>query len=59
MRVLPGVTVGGKMKFACVDGPDFTQRSTVDELLKRTATYKEFEKRERRSARLFFKKEVK
>ena len=54
------VTVGGKMKFACVDGPDFDGHAVdFDELLKRTATYKEFEKRERELACNLFKKEVK
>ena len=54
------VTVGGKMKFACVDGPDFDGHAVdFDELLKRTVTYKEFEKRERELACNLFKKEVK
>ena len=54
------VTVGGKMKFACVDGPDFDGHAVdFDELLKRTATYKEFEKRQRELACNLFKKEVK
>ena len=54
------VTVGGKMKFACVDGPDFDGHAVdFDELLKRTSTYKEFEKRERELACNLFKKEVK
>ena len=53
------VTVGGKMKFACVDGPDFDGHAVdFDELLKRSSTYKEFEKRERELACNLFKKEV-
>ncbi len=53
------VTVGGKMKFACVDGPDFDGHEVdYDELLKRASTYKEFEAREREKACNLFKKEV-
>jgi len=38
------VTVGGKVKFACVDGPDFDAHSVdFDELLKRTSLYKPYE----------------
>ena len=40
------VTVGGEVKFACVDGPDFDAHLVdFDELLKRTTLYKEFEKK--------------
>jgi len=40
------VTVGGEVKFACVDGPDFDAHMVdFDELLKRTSLYKEFEKK--------------
>jgi len=40
------VTVGGEVKFACVDGPDFDAHIVdFDELLKRTSLYKEFEKK--------------
>lgn len=54
------VTVDGKMKFACVDGPDFDGHAVdFDELLKRSSTYKEFEKRERELACNLFRKEVK
>jgi ferredoxin/flavodoxin---NADP+ reductase len=39
------VTVAGKVKFACVDGPDFDAHSVdFDELLKRTSLYKSDEK---------------
>ncbi len=39
------VTIGGKVKFACVDGPDFDAHLVdFDELLKRTSLYKEEEK---------------
>ena len=38
------VTVGGKMKFACVDGPDFDGHQVdFDELMARNAAYKERE----------------
>ena len=39
------VTVGGKVKFACVDGPDFDAHSIdFDEVINRTKIYKEEEK---------------
>ena len=39
------VTVGGKTKFACVDGPEFNAHDVdFDELIKRLAMYKEDEK---------------
>ena len=38
------VTVGGEMKFACVDGPDFDGHQVdFDEIIARNASYKEFE----------------
>ena len=38
------VTVGGEVKFACVDGPDFDAHVVdFDELLKRTSLYKKEE----------------
>jgi len=38
------VTVGGEVKFACVDGPDFDGHLVdFDETIARAATYKEFE----------------
>ena len=53
------LTVGGRTKFACVDGPDFDGHEVdYDEALKRGATYREFEKREREAACNLFKKEV-
>lgn len=42
------LTVGGKMKFACVDGPDFDAHEVdFDEVIKRNGVYKEFEKKKR------------
>ena len=42
------LTVGGKMKFACVDGPDFDGHEVdFDEAMKRGAMYKPFEKHAR------------
>ena len=53
------LTVAGKTKFACVDGPDFyCHEVDYDEILKRASTYKEFEGREREKACNLFKKEV-
>ena len=38
------LTVGGKIKFACVDGPDFNGYEVdFDEAMERSTTYKEFE----------------
>ncbi len=38
------VTVGGKTKYACVDGPDFDGHAVnFDELMKRNSTYREHE----------------
>ena len=38
------VTVGGKMKFACVDGPDFDGHEVdFDELMRRNRFYKDDE----------------
>ena len=38
------LTVGGEVKFACVDGPDFDgHKVDFDEVIARNATYKEFE----------------
>ena len=43
------VTVGGQMKFACVDGPDFDGHQVdFDETMARAATYREFEQQRRR-----------
>ena len=40
------VSVGGEMKFACVDGPDFDGHQVdFDEVIARNATYRDFEAR--------------
>ena len=42
------VTVGGKVKFACVDGPDFDGHQVdFDELMNRNGLYREREEREK------------
>ena len=42
------VTVDGKIKYACVDGPDFDgHKVDFDELMRRNASYKEREAEER------------
>ena len=42
------VSVGGEMKFACVDGPDFDGHQVdFDEVIARNAAYREFENRAR------------
>lgn len=49
------VTVGGKMKFACVDGPDFDGHEVdFDELMSRNAVYRgeEAEEKERHACRM-------
>ncbi len=49
------VTVGGKMKFACVDGPDFDGHAVdFDELMNRNAVYRtqEAEEKERHDCRM-------
>lgn len=52
------LTVGGKTKFACVDGPDFNGYEVdFDEAMARSDMYREFEQRERENCNLF-KKEV-
>ncbi len=39
------VTVGGKVKFACVDGPDFdAHQIDFDEVINRTKIYKDYER---------------
>ena len=54
------LTVGGEVKFACVDGPEFDGHLVdFDEAIKRSGTYKEFEKGEREKTCNLFKKEVK
>ncbi len=53
------LTVGGKVKFACVDGPEFDGHEVdFDEALKRSGTYKTFEKGEREKTCNLFKKEA-
>lgn len=53
------LTVGGEMKFACVDGPEFDGHLIdFDEAMSRSKTYAEYEARERESACNLFKKEV-
>lgn len=53
------LTVGGKTKFACVDGPDFNGYEVdFDEAMARSNMYREFEQKERENCNLF-KKEVK
>ena len=42
------VTVGGEMKFACVDGPDFDgHKVDFDELMNRNSVYREREAKEK------------
>ena len=53
------VTVDGKIKYACVDGPDFDGfQVDFDEAMKRGAMYKEFERKAYSEACNLFKKEV-
>lgn len=53
------LTVGGKMQFACVDGPEFDGHLIdFDEAISRSRLYADFEMRERESACNLFKKEV-
>ena len=53
------LTVGGKMLFACVDGPEFDGHEIdFDEAMSRSRTYADFENREREEACNLFKKEV-
>lgn len=48
------VTVGGEIKFACVDGPDFDgHKVDYDELMKRNSTYRDFESHDRENCRMF------
>ena len=54
------LTVGGKMKFACVDGPEFDGHEIdFDEAMSRSRTYSDFESREREATCNLFKMEVK
>ena len=53
------LTVGGKMKFACVDGPEFDGHEIdFDEAMSRSRTYAEFEARKREETCNLFKKAV-
>ena len=53
------LTVGGKIKFACVDGPDFDGHQVdFDEALRRGEMYREFEQHARETACNLFPKEV-
>ena len=48
------VTVGGEIKFACVDGPDFDGHQVdYDELMKRNSTYADMEKHDKDNCRMF------
>lgn len=54
------LTVGGKVKFACVDGPDFDGFEVdFDEAISRSRSYSEFEGIAREKTCNLFKKEVK
>ncbi len=54
------LTVGGKVKFACVDGPDFDGHQVdFDEAMSRGANYKEWERHKYEQTCNLFKKGVK
>ena len=54
------LTVGGKMKFACVDGPDFDGHEIdFDEAMSRSRMYADFEKKQREETCNLFRQEVK
>ena len=53
------LTVGGQMKFACVDGPDFDGHLVdFDEAIERGKMYGEFERRAYEEECNLFKKEA-
>ncbi len=53
------LTVGGEMKFACVDGPEFDGHEIdFDEAMSRSRAYADFETHEREDACNLFKMEV-
>ena len=53
------LTVGGKTKFACVDGPDFDGFEVdFDEAMKRGAMYRDFERHAYEETCNLFKKEA-
>ena len=54
------LSVGGKMKFACVDGPEFDGHEVdFDEAIERTTMYRDFERHAYEKECNLFKKEVK
>ena len=54
------LTVGGKTKFACVDGPDFDGYEVdFDEAMSRSSTYRDFERHAYEASCNLFSKEVK
>ena len=54
------LTVGGKTKFACVDGPDFDGHEVdFDEAMSRGASYKEWERHKYEETCNLFSKEIK
>ena len=53
------LTVGGKVKFACVDGPDFDGHEVdFDESIERAKMYQPFERKAHEEVCNLFKKEV-
>ena len=40
------LTIGGKTKFVCIDGPELMARATRDEMFKRMGTFKDVEREE-------------
>ena len=53
------LSVGGKTKFACVDGPDFNAHEVdFDEAMARAATYKPFERKAHEEVCNLYNKEV-
>ena len=53
------LTVGGKVKFACVDGPDFDGHQVdFDEAIARSSAYREEETRAREAHCNLFRKEA-
>ena len=53
------LTVGGEVKFACVDGPDFDGFEVdFDEAMERNAMYRDFERHAYEKACNLFRKEV-
>ena len=53
------LTVGGEIKFACVDGPDFDGFLVdFDEAMSRSTMYRDFEQHAREAACSLYRKEV-